>query len=150
VIAKAEHTEKGANPRFILTNIVGGAQKIYDQRYCARGEIENRVKEQMMLFADRVSAHRWWANQWRLLLSGQCDFLSGPAVVPGCGVQRAAGFSRQGVDSAGQRVLRNGVAGGVGSFAVQIACVFGADVTDVFNTRNVDKLRPLGVRHGFH
>jgi hypothetical protein len=69
VIAKAEHTEKGSNPRFILTNIVGGAQKIYDQRYCARGEMENRVKEQMMLFADRVSAHRWWANQWRLLLS---------------------------------------------------------------------------------
>jgi hypothetical protein len=32
--------------------------------------MENRVKEQMMLFADRVSAHRWWANQWRLLLSG--------------------------------------------------------------------------------
>jgi hypothetical protein len=69
VIAKAEHTEKGANPRFILTNIVGDAQKIYDQRYCVRGEMENRVKEQMMLFVDRVSAHRWWANQWRLLLS---------------------------------------------------------------------------------
>jgi len=69
VIAKAEHTEKGANPRFILTNIVGDPQKIYDQRYCARGEMENRVKEQMMLFADRVSAHRWWSNQWRLLLS---------------------------------------------------------------------------------
>jgi hypothetical protein len=70
VIAKAEHTEKGSNPRFILTNIVGDPQKIYDERYCARGEMENRVKEQMMLFADRVSAHRWWANQWRLLLSG--------------------------------------------------------------------------------
>jgi hypothetical protein len=70
VIAKAEHTEKGANPRFILTNVVGDPQKIYDRRYCARGEMENRVKEQMMLFADRVSAHRWWANQWRLLLSG--------------------------------------------------------------------------------
>lgn len=70
VIAKAEHTDKGANPRFLVTNVVGDAQKIYDQRYCARGEMENRVKEQMMLFADRVSAHRWWANQWRLLLSG--------------------------------------------------------------------------------
>lgn len=69
VIAKAEHTAKGANPRFIVTNIVGDAQQIYDRRYCARGEMENRVKEQMMLFADRVSAHRWWANQWRLLLS---------------------------------------------------------------------------------
>ncbi len=69
VIAKAEHTDKGSNPRFILTNIVGDSQKIYDRRYCQRGEMENRVKEQMMLFADRVSAHRWWPNQWRLLLS---------------------------------------------------------------------------------
>jgi len=70
VIAKAEHTDKGSNPRFVITNIVGDPQKIYDRRYCARGEMENRVKEQMMLCADRVSAHRWWANQWRLLLSG--------------------------------------------------------------------------------
>jgi len=69
VIAKAEHTEKGANPRFVITNIVGNPQRLYDRRYCARGEMENRVKEQMMLFADRASAHRWWANQWRLLLS---------------------------------------------------------------------------------
>ncbi len=69
VIAKAEHTEKGDNPRFIVTNIVGDSQLIYDRRYCARGEMENRIKEQMMLFADRVSAHRWWANQWRMLLS---------------------------------------------------------------------------------
>jgi hypothetical protein len=69
VIAKAEHTAKGSNPRFVITNIVGDAQKIYDQRYCQRGEMENRVKEQLMLFADRVSAHRWWTNQWRLLLS---------------------------------------------------------------------------------
>lgn len=69
VIAKAEHSENGENPRFILTNIVGDSQRIYDRRYCARGEMENRIKEQMMLFADRVSAHRWWANQWRILLS---------------------------------------------------------------------------------
>jgi len=69
VIAKAEHSAKGPNPRFIVTNIVGDSQKLYDRRYCARGEMENRIKEQMMLFADRVSAHRWWANQWRILLS---------------------------------------------------------------------------------
>jgi hypothetical protein len=69
VIMKAEHTEQGSNPRFVITNIVGDSQRLYDRRYCARGEMENRVKEQMMLFADRVSAHRWWANQWRLLLS---------------------------------------------------------------------------------
>jgi hypothetical protein len=70
VIAKAAHTDKGSNPRFVITNIVCDAQKIHDRRYCARGEMENRVKEQMMLCADRVSTHRWWANQWRLLLSG--------------------------------------------------------------------------------
>ncbi len=69
VVAKAEHTDKGSNPRFIVTNIVGDPQKLYDRRYCQRGEMENRVKEQMMLFADRVSAHRWWPNQWRLCLS---------------------------------------------------------------------------------
>jgi hypothetical protein len=45
VIAKAEHTDKGSNPRFVITNIVGDPQKIYDRRYCARGEMENRVKE---------------------------------------------------------------------------------------------------------
>ena len=69
VIAKAEHTDKGSNPRFIVTNLVGDSQRLYDRRYCQRGEMENRVKEQMMLFADRVSAHRWWPNQWRLCLS---------------------------------------------------------------------------------
>ena len=37
--------------------------------------MENRIKEQMMLFADRVSAHRWWPNQWRLLLSALADLL---------------------------------------------------------------------------
>jgi predicted NBD/HSP70 family sugar kinase len=41
----------------------------YDRRYCQRGEMEIRVKEQMMLFADRVSAQRWWINQWRFRLS---------------------------------------------------------------------------------
>lgn len=70
VIAKAEHTEKGANPRFILTSLEGEGQEIYDAIYCARGEMENRIKEQQLgLFADRTSCHGWWANQFRLLLS---------------------------------------------------------------------------------
>lgn len=69
VIAKAEHTDKGSNPRCIVTNIMDDSQKLYDRRYCPRGERENRVKEQMMLFADRVNAHRRWPNQWRLCLS---------------------------------------------------------------------------------
>jgi hypothetical protein len=69
VIAKAEHSEKSSNPRYIETNIVSDPQKLYERRYCQRDERENRVKEQLMLFADRVSAHRWWADQWRQCLS---------------------------------------------------------------------------------
>jgi Transposase DDE domain group 1 len=70
VVAKAEHTAQGDNPRFVLTNLAGGAQALYDEVYCARGEMENRIKEQQLgLFADRTSCHDWWANQFRLLLS---------------------------------------------------------------------------------
>ena len=71
VIAKVEWTHQGRNPRFIVTNLNGSAATLYDQVYCARGEMENRIKEQQMgLFADRTSAHDWWPNQFRLLLSG--------------------------------------------------------------------------------
>ena len=70
VIAKAEHTEKGRNPRFVITNLEGDAQQLYDKVYCARGEMENRIKEQQLgLFSDRTSCHGWWANQFRVLLS---------------------------------------------------------------------------------
>ena len=70
VIVKAEHTAKGSNPRFLVTNLTGAAQELYDEVYCARGEMENRIKEQQLgLFADRTSCHGWWANQFRLLLS---------------------------------------------------------------------------------
>ena len=70
VLAKAEHTEQGSNPRFVVTNLEGDAQVLYDELYCARGEMENRIKEQQLgLFADRTSCRRWWANQFRLLLS---------------------------------------------------------------------------------
>lgn len=70
VIAKAEHTAKGRNPRFVVTSLSGDAQALYDDVYCARGEMENRIKEQQLgLFADRTSCQHWWANQLRLLLS---------------------------------------------------------------------------------
>jgi len=70
VIVKAEHTNKGANPRYIVTNIKGDPGHLYDALYCARGDMENRIKEQQLdLFADRTSCHRWWANQFRLLLA---------------------------------------------------------------------------------
>ncbi len=70
VIAKVEHGDLGSNPRFVVTNLEGKAQTVYDDVYCARGEMENRIKEQQLdLFADRTSCHRWWPNQLRLLLS---------------------------------------------------------------------------------
>lgn len=69
VIARVEHSSKGSNPRYVVTNLPGNPKKLYERIYCARGEMENRIKEQMQLFADRTSAHRWWPNQFRLLLS---------------------------------------------------------------------------------
>ncbi len=70
VIARLEHGPKGANPRFLVTNLQGRARTLYEDLYCARGEMENRIKEQQLgLFADRTSCHRWWPNQFRLLLA---------------------------------------------------------------------------------
>jgi hypothetical protein len=70
VIVKAEHNERGDNPRFVVSNLPGNARGLYEALYCARGEMENRIKEQqLMLFADRTSCHDFLANQLRLLLS---------------------------------------------------------------------------------
>lgn len=70
VIVKAEHNAQGANPRFVVTNLPGAPAFLYDEVYCARGEMENRIKEQqLMLYADRTSCHHFLANQFRLLLS---------------------------------------------------------------------------------
>jgi len=76
VIVKAEHTEKGPNPRFVVTNVPGDADFLYDKIYCQRGEMENRIKEQQLgLFADRTSCKRFLANQFRVLLSASAYVL---------------------------------------------------------------------------
>lgn len=70
VIARLEHSDKGDNPRYIVTNLSGEAQVLYEELYCARGEMENRIKEtQLGLFADRTSCHYFAANQFRVLLA---------------------------------------------------------------------------------
>lgn len=70
VIARIEVSAKGFNPRFVVSNVSGKAKPLYDKLYCARGEMENRIKEQQLdMFADRTSCHHWWPNQLRLLLS---------------------------------------------------------------------------------
>jgi hypothetical protein len=70
VVAKAEHLPKGANPRFVVTSLPAtaiAARTLYEDVYCARGEVENRIKEQQLdLFADRTSAATMRANQLRL------------------------------------------------------------------------------------
>ena len=77
LIVKAEHLEQGANTRFIVTNLPGDPQELYDDLYCQRGEMENRIKEQQMdLFADRTSCHDFVANQFRLLLSAAAYVLT--------------------------------------------------------------------------
>jgi hypothetical protein len=70
VIVKAEHTAQGKNPRFVVSNVPGDPQELYEDVYCQRGEAENRIKEQQLdLFADRTSCHQFLANQFRVLLS---------------------------------------------------------------------------------
>lgn len=70
VIVKAEHSRMGRNPRYVITNLPGDPQQLYDQLYCQRGDMENRIKEQQLdLFSDRTSCHHWWPNQLRLLFS---------------------------------------------------------------------------------
>ncbi len=73
VVGKAEHLDKGANPRFIVTNLPSAdwdARALYEDLYCARGNMENRIKEQQLyLFADRTSTATMRANQLRLWFS---------------------------------------------------------------------------------
>jgi len=73
VVGKAEHLDKGANPRFVVTSLgeaAYAARALYEDLYCGRGEMENRIKEQQMcLFADRTSTRWLRSNQIRLWLS---------------------------------------------------------------------------------
>jgi hypothetical protein len=73
VIGKAEHLAKGENPRFVVTSLPANAldaRAVYEDLYCARGDMENRIKEQQLaLFADRTSTHAMRSNQLRLYFS---------------------------------------------------------------------------------
>jgi hypothetical protein len=79
VIAKAEWTQGAANPRFIVTSLTqadGDGRRLYEQVYCARGEMENRIKEcQLDLFADRTSSATMRANQLRLWFASMAYLL---------------------------------------------------------------------------
>jgi hypothetical protein len=97
VVAKAEHIDGKENPRFVVTSLTSerwAAQALYEELYCARGDMENRIKEQFSLFADRVSAETMRANQMRLVSVGD-------GVYPG---QRAAAAGLKGTELAQAQV----------------------------------------------
>jgi len=78
VVAKAEHIDGKENPRFVVTSMASerwAAQSLYEEVYCGRGDMENRIKEQFSLFADRVSSETMRANQMRLYLSAMAYIL---------------------------------------------------------------------------
>ena len=82
IFVKAERLPAGANrlgkenTRYIVTNLEGDAKELYEEIYCARGDMENRIKEQQrMLFADRTSCHSFTANRFRLFLSSSAYVL---------------------------------------------------------------------------
>ena len=79
MVGKAEHLPAGANPRFIVTSldpVQWEARSLYEDLYCARGEMENRIKEQQLdLFADRTSTATMKANQLRLWLASMAYVL---------------------------------------------------------------------------
>ena len=81
VVAKAEWTAGEANPRFVVTSLAPEeheARHLYEKLYCARGEMENRIKEcQLDLYADRTSAHTMRANQLRLWFASMAYVLIG-------------------------------------------------------------------------
>ena len=65
---KIEHSQHGV--KYVVTNLEGDAKQLYDKLYCARGDMENRIKEnQLDMFGDRTSCQHWWPNQFRLLLA---------------------------------------------------------------------------------
>lgn len=73
MVGKRRHLDKGSNPRFIVTSIEMGKREVrtlYEQLYCGRGDMENRLKEkQLWLFADRAGTGKMRANQLRLYSS---------------------------------------------------------------------------------
>ena len=78
VAAKAEHLDGKENPRYVVTSLPSGqwpARELYEQLYCARGDMENRIKEQFHLFAGRASAETMRANQLRMYLSAMAYVL---------------------------------------------------------------------------
>ena len=101
VIARVEATSKGSDIRFIVTNLNGKAKVLYEKVYCARGRMENMIKEHKLYTkSDRTSCHRWEANQFRLFLHTGAYWLlhqlrQATAAIPASHTRHSQGQSTQ-------------------------------------------------------
>jgi len=143
VVAKAEHLEKGANPRFIVTSLplerIGG-QELYERIYCQRGEMENRIKEcQLDLFADRTSAATMRANQLRLWLASLAYMLMEAVRRVGLAGTEMANAT---AGSIRLRLLKIGAVVTVSVRRIKLAFASACPAKDVF-TLALDRLRRL-------
>jgi len=149
VVAKAEHLEKGANPRFVVTSLdlqQHPAQKLYEKDYCGRGEMENRIKEQQLhLFADRTSAATMRANQIRLFFSSIAYTLL--EALRRLGLSGTAMAQAQ-CQTIRLRLLKIGALVQVTVRKVWVRLASSCPSADVFRQAfgNLDKLRPVVLR----
>jgi len=141
VVAKAEHLDKGANPRFVVTSLATKsvpARPLYERTYCARGEMENRIKEQQLcLFADRTSTRWMRSNQIRLWMSSLAYVLVSSLRRLGLSGTRLA---RSRCDTIRLKLLKIGAAVKVSVRRVTVSLASGYPLQALFRTI-LDKLR---------
>jgi hypothetical protein len=149
VVAKAEHLAKGANPRFVVTSLtpeVRAAKPLYEEDYCGRGEMENRIKEQQLqLFADRTSAATMRGNQVRLFFSSIAYVLLSALRRLGLAGTELAPAQCQTIRS---RLLKVGALVRVTVRKVWVKLSSGCPYADVFRRvhANLSRLRPVMMR----
>jgi hypothetical protein len=149
VVAKAEHLAKGPNPRFVVTSLTPegrAAKPLYEEDYCGRGEMENRIKEQQLhLFADRTSAATMRANQVRLFCSSVAYVLLSALRRLGLAGTELARAQCQTIRS---KLLKVGALVRVTVRKVWVKLSSGCPYADVFRRvhANLSRLRPVMMR----
>jgi hypothetical protein len=150
VVGKAEHLAKGANPRFVVTSITSediDARTLYEKEYCARGEMENRIKEQQLdMFADRTSSHWMRSNQLRLWLSSVAYTLVSALRTLGL---RGTEMARAQCGTIRQRLLKIGAQVKVSVRRVLVSFASACPYQKLFERvwRNLRKFRPRVTRN---
>jgi len=141
VVGKAEQLRKGENPRFVVTSLSQedfDSQALYEDLYCARGDMENRIKEQQLgLFADRTSSSIFFANQLRLWLSSVAYVLLSELRRIGL---RGTDLARAQCTTIRNKLLKIGALVSISFRRIWIRCASGSPYQALFN-RVFDNLR---------